>query len=142
MRSAGAARVGYLRRDKSQPNGCSAGQHVPGVSDEGQTAGQDAADDLCEHVARDQDERADQALLARLAQFIRMGVPAWAVMLMMAVFMFAIMFFLFVPHIVRVMEGRTHGAAFPLPKPRALLPNCLFETGSRISWLQSRNPRT
>ena len=55
----GRTSSGELHGDQRKGDGGRVGQHVPRVGKQRQTAGQDAADDLGEHITDNQDECGD-----------------------------------------------------------------------------------
>ena len=82
MRCTEEGRCGEHHGDQGDGNGCRIGQHVPCIGKQGQTAGQDAADNFNEHITGNQYKSNDQAAPAGTAQIVGMVMPGTAVMMM------------------------------------------------------------
>ena len=80
---------GEVHSEQGESDGYRVRQHVPRIGEERQAAGEDADDDLGEHVADDQHESSGQATLARPSKLVGMVVPAEEVVMVVIVVVMA-----------------------------------------------------
>ena len=119
VEAVGAAPVGRLPRepeaDPSEREAREVRQHVAGVGEQGQRAGEDAPDDLGDHEsARQQRGEPDAALVGRVAVTVSMTMPG---MVMIVIVVMAVIVCVSVRMLHKSIRSRAHGSTRELTHP-------------------------